>query len=310
MKRIICFIMSTIMLTVTASAVSTAKCLLQHQGSCKIYDPEAIETAIKNAVDGDTIFLTAGTFPGFTVSKKITVRGAGQKSKITGNVKISISGTPTLTQTVLEGVDLDGYILTLSSAMNGVKVKQCSIGNLETSANNNDVIIDRCSINSEMYYSDYIKGMTILNSVVCTGHYSLSSSCPVNFINCNVRAYYVDYCTGTFINCIVSGNSYRNSSSEYYRNCNFVNTLLCDRYRNVDSSTCTVQNCYESSDSSFDVSTLENLGYLGNDGTVVGLFGGSNPYTLKLAVPEVTENTIVLDVEKKVLNVSLKVSSN
>lgn len=310
MKRIIIFFMSVLMLTVSASAVSTAKCLLQHQGSCKIYDPEAIETAIKNAVDGDTIFLTAGTFPGFTVSKKITVRGAGQATKISGNVDISIAGTPTLTQTVLEGLDLGGKQLGLSSAMNGVKVKQCNMEYLRTTANNNDVIIDRCRINGEMYYSDYIKGMTILNSYVVTGQYSSSTNCPVNFINSYVSAYYFNVITGTFINCIVKGQNYNSRYSRTFNNCNFVNSLLCGSYRSADSSTCTVQNCYENSESTFDVSTLENLGYLGNDGTVVGYYGGSNPYSLELAVPKVTENTIALDVEKKVLNVSLKVSAN
>lgn len=310
MKRIITFIVCMVVLTVTVSAVTTAKCLLQHKGSCKIYDPDAIETAIKNAVDGDTIFLTEGTFPKFTISKKITVRGAGQGTKINGDVNISITGTPTLTQTVLEGVDLGSNNLVLASAMNGVKIKQCKMYRLYTNANNNNVIIDRCRIDSEMIFSSYIKGMTILNSWVQIGYTSSSSDPGVNFINCYVYAYYVNKCAGTFINCIVRGYDRSSSSYSYYYNCNFANSLLCGSYRNVDGGSCTVQNCYQHTQTTFDVNTLENLGFLGNDGTVVGEYGGVNPYTLELAVPKVTENTIALDVEKKILNVSLKVSAN
>lgn len=311
MKRIITFIVCMVVLTVTASAVSTAKCLLQHKGSCKIYDPDAIETAIKNAVDGDTIFLTDGNFPGFTISKMITVRGAGQGTKINGEINISIAGSPTLTQTVLEGVDMKSNHLYLKSPMSGVKIKKCKIFTLYTQANNNNVIIEQCGISSNLYYSDYIKGMTVLNSWVRIYATSNTKIYPINFINCHIAAEYIDGCVGTFINCIINGKSY-NRSPANYKNCNFVSSLLCGNFRlsYVESSMCTVQNCYEDTQTTFDVNTLENLGYLGNDGTVVGEYGGVNPYTLELAVPKVTENTITLDVEKKILNVSLKVSAN
>lgn len=309
MKRIITFIACIFMMSSAAFAVSSAKCLLQHKGSCKLYDPDAISTAIKNAVNGDTIFLTEGTFPGFTIDKKITVRGAGQGTIVKDNIYIKIAGTPTLEQTVLEGINASSTNVYLSTSMNGVKIKQCSMNYLYTQANNNDVIIERCNISTEMAFSNYIKGMTILNSSVQVG-YSYSTSDPVvNFINCYVNAYYVNYVAGTFINCIVRGYDYRSYSK--YNNCNFVNSLLCGYYRTTDSSTCTVQNCYENEDQTlFDANTLENLGYLGNDGTIVGQYGGNNPYTLELAVPKVTDSKISLDMAKKTLNVNLKVSAN
>lgn len=313
MKRIITLIACMFSLVMVASAASTEKCLLQHQGSCKIYDGSAIESAIKNAVEGDTIFLTEGNFPGFTISKKITVRGAGQNTRISSDIKISISGTPTLTQTVLEGVNVSGYSVYLSSAMNGVKIKQCRMSNLYTQANNNDVIIDRCYISDLLVPTDYIKGMTALNSwIKYSANSTVSKKSNINFINCYVYVVYIDRCSGTFVNCIVRGGSryYNNAGYEY---CDFVYSLLCGSYRfdYIDTTTSSVQNCYEDSDyTSFDVNTLENLGYLGNDGTVVGEYGGVNPYSLELAVPKVTESSIALDAEKKVLNVSLKVSAN
>lgn len=306
MKRTIFLILCMMSITMPMMAVSTAKCLLQHKGSGKVYDASDIETALKNAVDGDTIFLTEGTYPGFTVNKKITVRGSGQQTKVTGNISISIPGTPTLTQTVLEGFMAKD--VTLDAPMNGLKIKQCKIDNLKTNANNDDVVIDRCNISLDLRFSTFIKGMTLNNSYVCIGRNTSSTDCPINFIHCYVLAYYVDKCTGTFINCIVNGNDRYSTKSYYY--CNFVNSLLCGSYRSCDSSTCYLQNCYENSETTWSKNTLENKGYLGNDNTVVGYYGGVTPYTLVLAVPKVTESTIVLDSEKKTLNVSLKVTAN
>lgn len=288
-------------------AASNARCLLQHKGSGKIYNADAIETAIKDAVDGDTIFLTEGQFPGFTVNKKITVRGAGQGTKITGDIDVTISGSPKMTQTLLEGLNAQSKNISLKSPMNGVKIKQCSFSALATQANNDEVVLDRCFIQYNLGVSQYLKGMYIVNSKVVSSSNQYPEDAPVNFVNCEVTMEYIGKCSGTFINCIVKCNSSTYWSKHRY--CNFVSSLLCGRWTDCDSS-CTLQNCYESSSTSFDVDTLENLGFFGNDGTVVGPMGGANPYTLELAVPKIVENKVSLDAEKKVLNVTLKVSAN
>lgn len=307
MKRFIFFLLSIMTFSMSMLAASNARCLLQHKGTGKIYNADAIETAIKDAVDGDTIFLTEGQFPGFTINKKITVRGAGQGTKITGDMKVSISGTPTLKQAVLEGFNAEGKTISLTTPMNGVKIKQGLFGGLSVDANNDDAIVDRCNISSELISSRYIKGLNVISSEVTIGSSSMSTDASINFVNCYVTAYYVNKCAGTFLNCIVNGQYYRNSMRYY--NCNFINTLLCGNYRQCDYSS-TLQDCYESTETTFDVNTLENLGFFGNDGTVVGPFGGAYPYTLELAVPKIVENKVSLDAEKKVLNVTLKVSAN
>ena len=48
--------------------------------------------------------------------------------------------------------------------------------------------------------------------------------------------------------------------------------------------------------------------YLGNDGTVVGIYGGKNPYTLSLWTKEVT-NKVHLDRDKKQIQFNIKVSN-
>lgn len=76
---------------------------------------------------------------------------------------------------------------------------------------------------------------------------------------------------------------------------------------------CYVENCwYESNGNSYKytVEELTEKGYLGNDGTVVGIYGGASPYSTKLGLPRVSNSKITLDNENKILNVDVTFESN
>lgn len=53
---------------------------------------------------------------------------------------------------------------------------------------------------------------------------------------------------------------------------------------------------------------LEN-NFLGNDGTVVGCYGGKNPYSLKQIQTTITSSKVHFDKDKKQIQIKLKVSS-
>ena len=55
---------------------------------------------------------------------------------------------------------------------------------------------------------------------------------------------------------------------------------------------------------------LEDKGYIGTDGTVVGIEGGSAPFTLEPSVPKVTNSTVAYDAANKLLKVNLTVTTN
>lgn len=304
MKKTLFVLICLLVATTSIFAESQSKCLLQHGGSVKLFDADKIANAISAAVDGDTIYLTAGSFPGFTIDKKITVRGAGQETKITSDISIAIPGTPTLTQTVLEGMDLESQQrnIKLTTAMKGVKIKQCSMYYLYTLANNSDVIVDRCFISYDLNYSSYIKSMTVLNSYARIGYGSSSKENTITFVNCDINMHRPDHCAGTFLNSTIT-NSYRYSIS----NCSFTNCLF--RWTPTLESSSSAKGCYYDENCSWDAATFEEFGYLGNDGRVVGYMGGATPYTLELAVPKVTDSKISLDASTRVLNVNIKVSA-
>ena len=60
--------------------------------------------------------------------------------------------------------------------------------------------------------------------------------------------------------------------------------------------------------------TIEELTtnkYFGNEGTIVGPYGGNTPFvdSLAPAAPKVSDSSIALDLDNKKLNVSLKVTA-
>lgn len=309
MKKFILLLIVSIAISVNAKADSMAKCLLHHQGTVSVYDGDKIESAIKASTDGDTIFLSEGTYPGFTLNKKITVRGAGQETRITGDVKISLSNNPTLTQTLMEWLNLDTHNITVETAMKKVKIKQCMFNTLSTSVNNvEDVLVDRC--HSKGYIIGF-KSATIVNSKIS---YVSSGTGGHEYLNCNIYQYHKDSMNGKYTNCIFY--TYASTSwiyNSFFRNCLFY-------YNENIGSTSSATNCwfgvggFSMSSSTINCSwskyDLENKGYIGTDGTVIGIEGGSTPFTLEPSVPKVTNSTVAYDAANKLLKVNLTVISN
>ena len=94
----------------------------------------------------------------------------------------------------------------------------------------------------------------------------------------------------------------------------FTNTLFKSYYGSIGSSS-SQTNCYFVSDydGACDQNTLESRvdlsEYLGTDGTQVGVYGGTTPFTLDPQVAKVTESTFTVDTDAKKLTVKLKVAA-
>lgn len=169
-----------------------------------------------------------------------------------------------------------------------------------------------------------IQKVIVRNSIVHGTPDSSNLSANMFFYNCNIRANggswisgfdnkYSARFFGTFYNCILNSYSYYitdpgNSSAITV----LINCLYNVQEDYVDDG-CTIQNCYIYTDNSnkniFDLTKEELLSknYLGKDGTVVGIYGGKNPYTLSLGNKEVT-NKVHLDRDKKQVQFNIKVT--
>lgn len=331
MKKSLLLFACLAMTSISSYAASLSSIMLQHNGSVTMYESDKMSSAISAAVKGDTIYLSEGSFVGdFTINKEITIIGAGQLTIVQGNITIALDNTPTLTAHMLDAIKVpSSYNVTVTKAVKNLKIRKCYLYDFRFSANTTDLNVDRCNIEN-FYANNNIKSGNVLNSYIRNIQGIKDTPLnTVNYINCNI--FYITnwysysssyaYCAGTFINCIINSNS-NSSEARAFSNCVFINTAYPSSFTFSASSSC--QNCYvgdftmtqyteEKTGMKYhtvDADWLQGNGYLGFDGTIIGMFGGTIPYSLVPNVPTVTESKVTVDTSTKKLNVTLKVTAN
>ncbi len=306
MKKFLLLAVCLLMMSISASALTINKAMLVHNGNVTLYDGDKVQDAVNASVDGDVIYLTLGTFKPFNITKRITVRGVGETSIVDGDVNISISGSPKLTNPVMEALAVSGTV-NVSSQVDDMIIRKCKIGNFGISAQVDGAVLDRCYITNILTLSSYIKGMTVVNTKLNLVQANSGATQNTTFVNCNIRQLYTPNFSGTIINSIIQG---RLNYGQTLSSTVILNSLYDTYDLSVGSSSVT-QNCYfikifNIFDNSCEYTPSSS--YVGTDGTIVGIYGGETPYTLEPTVPKVTDSNLQLDMENKKLNVNLTVS--
>ena len=292
------------MLAVGANAANDGKAILHHDKKpTAIYDADKLSDALSAAVAGDTIYLSAGTFPTFTLEKAITIKGAGTNTKISNGVNINISGSPTLNAALLEAVEVNGPV-SVASDLTNFLIKMVKTTDLQFANNLNtpNALVDRCyldkfTITSAM--TDFYVRNTYIDNLTST---SLKFN-KCNFINCRIQGDW-NKAAGRFINCELSriGNDYLTIKSSI-----LSYSLVYSYYIGVDPSTYQ-EKVYFNDNHWLSVDDRLSKGYLCKDGTVVGYEGGKTPYSLTPSGPKETSSTVKVSDSEKKLNVSITVS--
>lgn len=292
MKRILMSCM--LLLGIQSVDAQVAKVALSHKGNLTMYNAENLSDALNDALDGDTIFLNDGTFQGgITISKAITLIGAGQNTIINGNITVSYSGT--LKARLLDALNISGGV-SISSTLNGLTIRKCKFTGFGSSDGVlSNAIFDRCYVTSYFFnINKRMKNIQIVNSVIYMPDGYAANVGDVTFSNCNV--YYFnnyDRVKATFINCIVSNKSCSQKDS-FFSYCSLF----------ADNGINTMQNCKTGS------IDWKNPGMTGTDGTIVGINGGTTPYTLVPSNPKVNKYSLNVDTQNKKLTVNVSVSAN
>lgn len=302
------FILACLIMAALSASAQMSKVILQHQGNVTMYEPDDIQTAIDAAQDGDTILLNKGSYPGFTIKKKISVIGAGESTNITGGIKVEISNTPTLTAHLLES--LKGTYLYINKEVYGLKIKKCHFTSyLSFDAYATNVLIDRCKLDSYIDLGTrYVASLKIMNSHIS---YLRGTAYSDNAIDCTHCYFTGSSSSSSYMTNVVAkftDSWFRNSlCHEYYSSkCTYLKCILGDRLPSG-----TTQDCWRTSvDFTEDIPTLTRAGYIGTDGTLVGPLGGTTPYTLETTAPKVTDSSIGVTPDMKALNVNITVTPN
>ena len=289
---------------------------MSHNGNITMYNAEELQTAIDASVDGDTLFLNEGTFSStkdVNISKKISLIGAGESTIVSNNIVISTKGV--LTSIMLDGMTIIRTI-SVSYSVDNLIIRKCKFWGFNCPNSStyklNKLTIDRCNINiPDSYYSSYdfeisssLKNAIIKNTIIGTivNH---SSNIPTNvsdvtFVNCNV-GFGTRQIKAQFINCLVLNNG------DYAADSYFINCCLAYNYSTKHIENCTINNSgfktkYEMEEWSSDL--------LGQDGTPVGITGGTTPYTLIPTSPKMESYSLNVDSQKRKLNVNIKMTAN
>lgn len=306
MKKILIFIVCFLMMGMQQAEAHIYIAALHHEGQVTFYS--VIQTAIDNAVPGDSIYLSEGTFAGFTVAKPIAIIGAGQTTKISGDVTLGKTDS-----TVIEGLSLSGLTMIQDvdwrGVVTGARIMQCTINGTCRFYSNSGYSFDDIEISMSklktLDLSNKVELLSVIASKINTVTNHGSGQGAVTLLNCNVTNIpsYSDNLK-TFINCIIDVLGYG-----VYINC---------LYRQGSSSTYTViDNCYENANFTLDEDLncsltdeeLKQAGYLGTDNTWVGINGGKVKYSLVMPQMQITEHNIEVNQADRKLQVTLKLGN-
>lgn len=314
MKKILLLVAA--MIATTASfAQSHNVVTLTHEGNVQaFYGKSAFADAIAAAENGDYVTLSSGTFDATTIDKAVNIRGAGMwddatdpeniipQTIIEGNLIFNIPDEVTQPFS-MEGVFLKGETITENWLRNTTFTK-CYFNMLtQGSKKFKDVTFLNC----------YLMGYPYDNFCLdVNGSSIVAINCYIQFFSSNSSGQ-ID-CSADIINCYLLG------SFELFQYCYIRNSILSHvstnhpyyMERNVLPSTTTCYNCVAGAmgtDANFEttwfrnckgsgntaLNTVEGLTtddykltdeaaalYIGTDGTQVGMYGGSSPFS---AVP-------------------------
>ena len=291
------------MLAVGANAANDGKAILHHDKKpTAIYDADKLSDALNAAVAGDTIYLSAGMYPTFTLDKAITIKGAGTNTKISNGVTIDIPGNPTLTSSLLEAVEVNGAI-TVKSDMTNFLIKMVKTTDLQfTNQLNTNALVDRCYLDKFTITSAmtdfYVRNSYIWNLTSTSLKFN-----KCNFINCRIQGDW-NKAAGRFINCEL----YRMENYLTIKSSILSYSLVYSIFNSVNPSSYQEKVYFDAKSDWLSVDDRLNKGYICKDGTVVGVEGGKTPYSLTPSGPKETSSTVKVSDSEKKLNVSITVS--
>ncbi len=331
-KRSFLLLALTTLTFLQAKADIAPTVMLSHNGKHTMYMWDEVQKAVDAAEDGDTIYLSNGSFEPFNVTKRIMVRGTGPETIVTGNCTVYIGGQNKLTMPVLDAITFTGNI-SVTSAYEQLTIRKCQMKDLDfTESDFRDVKLDRCYIQGELRLRENVKEFNCFNSKIKTltpYDYLIGN---VYFNHCNIREIN-DTIIARFDNCVLRycKSLYKTSSYSCYGTC--IGGSVLNNCIYPDKGDCylldvgsyykysggnigfffynpsvTFNNCYQVKIDATKVVDFESSSYLGNDGTMVGCYGGQNPFRLTPELPRVTKSNVEVDPVNKKLNVTLTLS--
>ena len=243
---------------------------------------------------------------------------------------ISFTYQTSIENVVFKKCRVNGYNISTEAVIKSILFERCSIdGNNYCNSNVKKAISRNCRINNlniENFYGNEENTWQFINCTIDPSTYSYNDEN-------GIYHYYCPIYRGSFVNCIIDNDENRDEirnagyclyypndtekkSSASFTNCLFYKplegreifngaTVQNDMY--FDASN--LNDDWDNKIRNFSKEKLQENNFFGNDGTVVGCYGGKNPYSLKQAQTTITSSKVHFDKDKKQIQIKLKVSS-
>ena len=311
MKKLFLVFIAVFSFIVQASAQSSMLATLNHEGNIStFYGTTALREAHAAAVHGDVITLSSGSFVSTDITKAITLRGAGMEldtihgtepTVISGDFKIGIEDSIEQRLTI-EGV-YSNHTVKYINLKNAIFLKNrfldFSSDNYDTSLLQNVTFI-HCRIAKQLYLNENCSA-SCLNCIIAEPYSCNNISSNFEFQNCVLYFYPPSVHSSTYKNCVLQSNnlSYSITKTCMAYNCIGTYSYIFDPIPNstnkIVEDLTTVFKTYnggnlEKLDSeNFELTDEAKTKYLGMDGTQVGIYGGSLPFTSVPTNPQITK---------------------
>lgn len=315
------------LVAVAATHAQTPTATLSHEGTVKcFYGADAFVNAVAEAADGDMITLSSGYFPyAVDINTAIKIKGAGMTTDTINCVEQTITGSIRSTKDVtIEGVYMTTFYNSEKSA--NTKLIKCtilssySVGTSGSQSNPNNHYLINCKslkktgcgqtsylhiLNSFVvglggHYLD-VKNSIVKDPALYTQSYGTVKPLDIwdsSFINCifSLIDYPQDFSSSNYIYYSIGTNQdgsifdnvigYDDGSGNYVPN--NTNTVVSDLSTVFKTFNGQNYNEYET----FELTNSAQTTYLGDDGTQVGMYGGSMPYNPFPSHPIITKCTV------------------
>ena len=321
MKKLFLSLVAAIVAATATYAQSSLLATLSHEGTISTYyGASALREAHEAAANGDIITLSSGSFLSVDITKGITLRGAGwevdevnhnEPTVILGDFNINIP-TETTERLTIEGIYYNGTIKykgtlqnatflksrfnTIKNYGNGTSVMQnvtfihCRVSNqLYLTANCSAACIN-CVIWNPTTYNTTSSNFECVNCVLYQGSFNWIGFTSSSLKSCVLIAdqSYPIPSTTTVFNCVGFYKSFYNNNSTYALFANVPNSTNTALGTNSPFKTYTTGSDYNDSEK-FELTDEAKTKYLGIDGTQVGLYGGTLPFSSTPSNPQITK---------------------
>lgn len=301
MKKLF-FSLIALMVATMSYAQSNLVATLSHSGEISVFHGAgSLGQAMEAADHGDIITLSSGRYNAASITKAITLRGAGmEEDAATGTYRTHIVGdfNINIPDSLSEHLTMEGIyhenVIRIYGILNNAMLQKCRFKRITQSKDNN--IVNSLTV-IHCFVTEYIilpnnTSASFISSVIVSPQ---NSGGNMEFTNCVIHGIFNGINNSYFQNCIFNGSyalkannmaTYCAGYCDYSGNNPF--SSLSSQATNKVLTTEQVNALFEPN--TFYVLTEEaKAEYIGQDDTEMGIYGGNLPYDNHILSPQITK---------------------